>query len=228
METNIITLPNGGAGRRRPGITVVTSNNIPIPQGIQKLNTTRVMYTINTNTMHLSEAEVEAYAAHFYDMIITLHEDIEESEQVFGSERYVDWEFTTDPAVEIGGRFHRTHVHFNLTLKHALPKYSIRKLNQRFKDYIDNFPVPDGMQPVSHAIYAKLSGYQDNYANKEQRWAANVNAPTDAEAQRLSEDDTIVTREASAVLGEPKHQMFARNHSVFLGPIPGIRKYNYM
>lgn len=223
MESNNNN-PRGGGGRQRPtGVTVVTNNPVQIAPGIQKINTTRVMYTINTNTMHLTQGEIDAYGAHFMSMIDALYDDGESGEEVFGASEYVDWEVNGNPSVEIGDKFHRTHVHFNVTIRHALPNYSVRKLSERLKQFLDDFTPPEGQQQFRHAVFARLNGWDENYANKYQRWAANANAPTDEEAQRLSEEDTQVTRTAVVAGRNVTYKVFARNPNVFEGR---IRKYN--
>lgn len=226
MESNQ-NPPRGGEGRRRPTVMVVNLNNNPqiAPPGTPRLlNTTRVMYTVNTNTMHLSQIDLSSYGQHFMDMIDRLYDDDEEAAEVFGDSNYVDWEITTNPiVVEVGSKFHRSHVHFNLTLKHCLPNYSIRKLNQRFKEYIDAFPTPDGMEPIKHAVFSRLNGWDDNYANKELRDIVNRNAPTDAEARRLSEP---VTQEEHVknIGGKTVHyKTYPGNANIF---VENKRRYN--
>ena len=127
-------------------------------------------------------------------------EDMEQNgmETIVGSGTYIKSIKTSSYAVEVGSKFHRIHAHFVLTIKHFLEKYSLKKLQARIQDWLND--NDSTLVPVSKnwSVYLRLLPlYADNYTSKEGRYetAQRKKYLDKEEYDRLSDPrtETVVT-----------------------------------
>lgn len=135
-----------------------------------ELAKTKVLVTINPNK---SAKTVQKYQE-LRDTLIDILKDLEQNdiEQVTGTEPYVKKISTKNLGIEIGSKYKRVHAHFILSIKHYVEHYSIKKLRERLKDWLD-----ENGRALSKNWYVNLkiiNAYEENYANKEARKAAAI------------------------------------------------------
>lgn len=88
-------------------------------------------------------------------------------EEIVGKDPYIKKISTKNLNFEVGKKFHRLHAHFILSIQHYVNKYSISKLRERIKDWMDE----NGRAlEKSWAVYLTLAPtFKENYASKEAR-----------------------------------------------------------
>lgn len=123
-------------------------NKVLLKSGLQKsrqrarqpgdtASVTKVLVTLNPNKVfHPLQPEAnKEIETTFWDIL----EDMEQNgmEQIVGREPYIKEIETQDYNLEVGGKFHRIHGHFILTIKHYLEKYSLKKLQFRMQEWLN-------------------------------------------------------------------------------------------
>jgi hypothetical protein len=105
---------------------------------------------------------------------------------VFGGDEAVDEVKITRIGVEIGTKQRRVHIHFTAEVYHYVRGYSLRKLNSRLKEWLNQNSGFDGW-----AVWIRLlPRRQENYANKVSRQKAykdKWNEESTHEYERLSD-----------------------------------------
>lgn len=166
------------------------------------LNTTTVSITANSNkALYTSDAFSEWESEIELLLKEGLFGDPKSMSVVFGAPLWIHKVTVKSFGPELGSQQHRAHFHMVVEILHRFGKYSIRKLRERFKSWLnENYGASKGV--MGWNIYFKLvPTYQSNYANKESRWALNdlieesvkPSDPGFAEKERL-EDDRPMSR----------------------------------
>jgi hypothetical protein len=149
-------------------------------------NYTIVQLTLNSNRRILTPQAFEDFQIEMGQ----LFEDTmpKYSDYLFGNNRVIKSVSVESFGIEVGPVQKRGHVHMTVKIEHRAPNYSVRKLNKRFKDWLNSVSGTRGW-----AVYGVLSkgGAQLNYDNKRLRQIANarvVNTGFEAEEiDRLSD-----------------------------------------
>lgn len=136
------------------------------------------------------------------DFAITFEAEFKErigpfAAEIFGSDRFVESPVEVSSfGAEKGSQKHRTHFNIVIRLRHAIPLYSVKKLNERMKAFLDR-ELSEFINGGRWALYGKLvGGYGHNYAIKDERWGMNMDFledhGNDAEVLRLSTDGAVM------------------------------------
>ena len=149
-------------------------------------NYTIVQLTLNSNRRILTPQAFEDFEIEMEQLFQKTMPEY--SEYLCGNNRVVKSISVESFGVEVGNIQKRGHVHMTVKVEHKAPNYSVRKLNKRFKDWLNAVSGREGW-----AVYGVLSkgGAQLNYDNKRLRQIANakvVNTGFEAEEiDRLSD-----------------------------------------
>jgi hypothetical protein len=152
-------------------------------------NVTVISVMANTNKRITTESAFQQFEETVEDLFQnSLFGSDTEVDEVFGNSPWVTQINVKSFGIEVGNKQLRGHVHLVVEIKHIIPRYSIRKLRIRLKSWLDS-----NSDWSSWNIYLRLSPtYQENYANKEARWANNDKVEKEQanneEFQELSED----------------------------------------
>ena len=178
-------------------------NKTSLKSGLQKARTatqttkdydtpsvTKVLVTVNPNKV-FKENKPQAndlVQEKFWDIL----EDMEKNglETIVGNATYIKSIKTSNYAVEVGSKFHRIHAHFVLTIKHFLEKYSLKKLQARLQDWLNENSSTLVPASKNWSVYLRLLPlYAANYTSKEGRYetAARKKYLDKEEFDRLSD-----------------------------------------
>jgi hypothetical protein len=154
----------------------------------QNLNYTAVSFMCNSNQGFKYRDQFNEFKARIKEIV---QDDLlgnqEAVEEVFGADPWVDEIKATSFAVEIGHTRNRGHFNLDVEIWHKVPKYSVGKLNDRMKAFLnDKYPLPKGSWNVWTTL--RKGGERINYSNKEVRWDENDKTEYDAELERLSDE----------------------------------------
>ncbi len=163
---------------------------------------------------------MEEFGLNWWEEFRDLIQDADAIKEIFGDRQFVNKPAIMSVGVEKGSAKHRTHFNLVVSFKHSIPLYSVKKLNQRFKQWLD--------QELGHfitggwALFGKLvGGYAHNYAIKDTRWEANLrfleDHGNDPEVIRLSS----VNEDGSRATLEPVN-FYGRNAA---GTVTAIKFY---
>lgn len=151
---------------------------------------TKVLVTLNPNKAPKNEAQKQDMIKTFVDILGDMEENLEE---ICGKEPYMKKISTKNLSFEIGGKYHRLHCHFILSMRHYVAKYSISKLRLRLKDWLDDNGIA---LERSWAVFLTLApSFKENYAIKEARKIACEEHENDdpEELERLSDPREMKT-----------------------------------
>jgi hypothetical protein len=144
---------------------------------------------LNSNQQVRNANQWRAFKALLTKLIKTdLFNNNENAEEVFGRDPWVDSVTLRNLGPEAGKRQFRGHAHMTVEIRHRVPKYSLDKLRIRMKDYIYQ------QTGMSWNVRTNLMNmYQENYNNKEERWASNdTQDQSDPECERLSDGRPMI------------------------------------
>jgi hypothetical protein len=160
---------------------------IKVSTATEPLNITVVQFTANTNFSLQTQEQLDDFTEEMKQLFLI---DIQPfQEELFGDEFLVPSVEISSFEADIGDKFHKAHVHFVVTLKHKLQKYSVKKLKDRVKNWLNQ----QYTRSKGWYVYTVLMDFRRaNYANKHGRDAANQEVDEMAEYQdeieRLSDD----------------------------------------
>jgi hypothetical protein len=155
------------------------------------LNKTSVNFMCNSNKYTPTKADFQTWANNVIPAIDRgLFDSAGEVDKVFGRSPLVDEVILHGINAEVGKPL-RAHINIGVTILHQVPKYSIKKLRERLKAWLDlNVPLERGTWNVHQRLRPM---YHDNYNNKDVRWANNDQVQQDYdeddEMQRLQIED---------------------------------------
>lgn len=155
------------------------------------LNLTAFHLTANSNKpVHTEKAynEISDYLEGVFKNQILGDEEV--ASEIFGDHPWVQSVSVKSFGVELGSVQHRAHAHIVIHIKHRVPTYSLNKLRERMRTWLNKNCLEHGIK--GWHLYTKLiPAYQINYANKEDRWDANdsVEGTADEDEKARLEDD---------------------------------------
>jgi len=187
---------------------------------------TKVLVTLNPNKV-FKPNRPEANDL-IQEKIWDILEDMEQNamETIVGNATYIKSIKTSNYAIEVGSKFHRIHAHFVLTIKHFLEKYSLKKLQQRLQDWLNDNGSSIVPASKNWSVYLRLLPlYAANYTSKEGRYetAQRKKYLDKEEYDRLSDPRTETT-----VSHGWKHFKVMSNNLATIESMSrtGIRNYN--
>lgn len=181
-----------------------STDEVDVSKVSANYNVTAVALTCNTN-MYINTQQ--RYNDFIKDMKTLFFGPLSKDYRVylFGPKTLVRKVEATHFGIEVGHKQLRGHVNITYFIYHHVAKYSVGKLNRRFKVLLDRiYPYSKGWH-----VYSKLLPfYQANYSNKEERHEVNNQVADDQQEtedfQRLS-DNRIMTE--TYVDGELKYKL---------------------
>ena len=198
-------------------------------QSVQDYDTpsvTQVLVTLNPNKVfqiHHPQAN-EDVQEKFWDIL----EDMEQNGMgiIVGKEPYIKSIKTSDFAIEVGSKFKRIHAHFVLTIKHFLEKYSLKKLQQRLQDWLNENGTGLVTSSKNWSVFLRLLPlFAKNYTSKEGRYetAQRKKYLAPEEYERLSDP----RKEIEVNHGWKHFKVMANNTSTIQSMVQtGKRNYN--
>lgn len=164
------------------------------------LNLTAIHIMANTNKSIHNKEDYVSTATDITELFRdTLLGDPYTADRVFGMSPWVSKVIFKSFGVEMGNVQHRAHAHMVVEIYHSIPKYNIGKLRGRLLDWLNTTYGKDNGGSTGWNVWIKLAPrYQENYANKEERWARNddIEDINHSEKQRLEDERNmeIITR----------------------------------
>jgi hypothetical protein len=155
------------------------------------LNLTSIMVMANSN---LAMKDNERFWMFKKDMKYLIEErilgDPQVADYLFGDSSVVDEVRPLSAASERGKKQNRAHFNLTVEIYHTVPKYSAKKLKERFKIWLDeNYQLSKGWNVYTTLLPMK----KVNYANKEERYENNDRQEDDnPEIERLSAPGELV------------------------------------
>lgn len=162
-------------------------------------NLTEVSITANSNKPISTADQWNQFSTELSQLLEDglFGEDPKPGDFVFGEFPWVQAVRAVAFGLEIGEKQHRGHFHLVVEIRHIMQRYSIKKFRDRFKQWLDkNYGSKKGIG--NWHVYTKLSPrYDVNYANKNNRWAANdaierSKARSNGEKVRLQDERMVV------------------------------------
>lgn len=154
------------------------------------LNLTPISLMCNSNIQYKHYRDYVKFTETIHSLIIDdLMQDKENADEVFGREPFVDEVILKAFSPERGGWQRRAHFNLVLEIYHQVDTYSLVKLRDRMKDFLDE----SFQQSKGWNVWVTLSKQWDvNYAIKEERWAQNDAVDhEDPEYLRLASDKEV-------------------------------------
>lgn len=168
---------------------------IDVSEALDNWNTTIVSLTMNANFALNTQEELEEFDEEMQQLLLRDLAQPINRQKVFGNVKLVKKVKFANFESDIGDKYRKAHVHLTVTIKHRVQKYSVVKLAERLKNWLDeNYTRSHGWY-----VHAKLVKAKElNYNNKHSRHAMNQQVASNPsftqELDRLEDPRILVDR----------------------------------